>query len=723
MAAGSIIVDLLMRTGAFETDTARAEKRLKAFQKQAEQVGKTIGVAIAAGVTLAVAAFDQLVKAAADFKDIEETTGALAEDFASLAVPLATAGISMESMAAASLKLTKSLSGVDDESKAAGAALTALGIPIEEFKALDPVAQIDALTKAFGEFKDGPKKAEVAMALFGKTGAEQLKLFKALEEQGGRQVILTQKQIELADAYADAQATQIAKIKAYAQAAAVDVLPAMNDLVGAAAELVREFTGVDTAGKKLAGESPVKEFAETAVNALAFLVDAADGVVRVFQIIGSTIGAVAAQQVALLSGNFAEAATIGKLLSEDIDRILDKKWFSDRVEGIRAARKEAERFASIQNDPRELARRGRGPAARPELQFDGAATKEPKQKKQSASEVDRYIESLQKQLEKTEELTAVEQVLADIENRRISGINAASAGAAIALAQELDARKAFAEETKRLVAEADAREAESNRLRSEAASIYEATRTPAEQYAATIERLNKLLQAGALDQDTYSRAVTKAQEDFEATAKKADDFKKKLAENTQDLLGEGLYEVLDGNFKNIGDRFVDMIKRMVAEAAAADIARRLFGADAKGNVSGSGGLLGALFKGIGSYFGGSTGTPATVGAGSSGAYLGEMATGTDYVPRDGFAKLHKGEKVVPKKYNPSAGGGGLEIKVENPPGMPLNAKAREENGLDGRRTIKLVLEAVAADFKQGGQVSQAYESTYGGRRQMPRRGT
>ena len=202
MAAGSIVVDLLMRTGSFTTDTARASKQLKQFQKDVVSTagsikGQLVGALAAAGIALS---FDALVQGAAKFKDLEEETGATAEDLASLSIVAATAGVEIESIAAAAIKLTKNLSGVDDESKAAGAALTALGIPIADFKKLNPVEQIDALSKAFNSFADGPEKSAVALALFGKAGAEQLKVFKALDEAGGRTVILTQAQIELADA-------------------------------------------------------------------------------------------------------------------------------------------------------------------------------------------------------------------------------------------------------------------------------------------------------------------------------------------------------------------------------------------------------------------------------------------------------------------------------------------------------------------------------------------
>jgi hypothetical protein len=70
----------------------------------------------------------------------------------------------------------------------------------------------------------------------------------------------------------------------------------------------------------------------------------------------------------------------------------------------------------------------------------------------------------------------------------------------------------------------------------------------------------------------------------------------------QDTLGQGLYDAMNGNFKNIADSFTQMINRMVAEALAADIARTLFGDLLKG---GSGnGILGSLFSSASSFFGG-----------------------------------------------------------------------------------------------------------------------
>ena len=58
-------------------------------------------------------------------------------------------------------------------------------------------------------------------------------------------------------------------------------------------------------------------------------------------------------------------------------------------------------------------------------------------------------------------------------------------------------------------------------LAREGARIYEQTRTPQEKYANTSARLNTLLQQGAINQDTHTRALKRAQEALDGTCKNA----------------------------------------------------------------------------------------------------------------------------------------------------------------------------------------------------------
>lgn len=150
-----------------------------------------IGTIAATGLIAAAVAFDHLAKSAGDFQDMAEKTGDTAENIASLAVAAKVGGVQMETVVGAANKLTKGLTGVDDESKAAGAAIAALGLNLAEFKQLKPADQMEAVAKALDGFQDGAGKSAVAMALFGKSGAEMMPFLKELSGETGRQNILT----------------------------------------------------------------------------------------------------------------------------------------------------------------------------------------------------------------------------------------------------------------------------------------------------------------------------------------------------------------------------------------------------------------------------------------------------------------------------------------------------------------------------------------------------
>ena len=61
-------------------------------------------------------------------------------------------------------------------------------------------------------------------------------------------------------------------------------------------------------------------------------------------------------------------------------------------------------------------------------------------------------------------------------------------------------------------------------LAREGARIFEQTRTPQEKYANTAERLNTLLQQGAIDQDTHNRALKQSQEALDGATKTVDSY-------------------------------------------------------------------------------------------------------------------------------------------------------------------------------------------------------
>jgi hypothetical protein len=474
---GSLVVRLGLDAAEFATGLTKSEADAKRFAKQldagiataATAAGIAIGaITVAAGA--AFAAVDQLAKQASKFKDFEEITGASAEGLASFAVSAGTAGTAMETIASASVKLTKSLTGVDDDSKAAGAALEALGLPIKEFKALKPEDQIEAVAKALGGFEDGAQKTAVAVALFGKAGAELLPFLKQLNEDGGRQVILTQQQIEAADAYADRQARLKTLISLYGQAIVTEALGPMDLFVRSLTESITKTNSLGETIKTFASDGTFKEWFNDAARAVARSADVLIDWVNAFKI---TIGIVTtgAEQIAGLGQQFRglDRITKGdfKAGAEDIAAGFNRmtsaggKW----VASLRDAANRTSVLTTLNQkladeSHRSAEDRGFKPQ-RPTLNFNGPAPNT-RATAERQSDAERYLATLQKQLEATFELSTVEKVTLDIMSGRLKLSNGVTEEQLLAIAREIDAYKARIEAGKELArtleAEARARE-------------------------------------------------------------------------------------------------------------------------------------------------------------------------------------------------------------------------------------------------------------------------
>lgn len=365
MARGNALGDLLIRLGLddaeYKTGLTKAEAQAAAFQRkfdaQMQSAGRAAGVAFGLIATAGVAAFAILhreVEKVASFKQLSEQLGDTAENIAGLAVIAATSGVSLESVAAASIKLTAGLSKSDDETKGAAAAIKNLGLNFDEFLKLTPVEKLEAIAKQLDAFADGEGKTAFAVAAFGKAGAAVLPFLNDLADANGRQIKLTQEQIELADRYTKQQARTKAELERLLQLVAVESLHAFTSFTGALTDTAKAMLGVDKESKNLMGND-IKEWADTAARSLAFVVDAGDGVGRTFQIAGKSIGSFLAAREQLFKGNVRGALDTLFSAAKDVDDILSRPLFSDRLEKRLAATPPPKAPARPVLDPRRFA--------------------------------------------------------------------------------------------------------------------------------------------------------------------------------------------------------------------------------------------------------------------------------------------------------------------------------------------------------------------------------
>ena len=685
MPIAKLSIDLEARLTKLESDLKQATSLAEKASGQIKSAfsGLTLmftGLAGALSVGALKGAFDRYVEGAANMQKLAVVTGTTTEKISALVSVAKLSNTEVGQVEAGMVRLTAALSKAGEESKGAGKAFSLLELDPDQLRGMGTAEALQEVAKAFSEVEEGSSKTALAVAIFGKAGAELLPYLEDLAANGALVAKVTTEQGQAAKEYEQSLKKLEAAKSAVAKTISAELVPAAAVFVKTLAELVAGANDVNGAVRGMASDGSIRSWAQDGAIEVAHLIDAlrllreiAVEVVTPFERIGRNIYTIGALGGIAFNGSFDEKSKAFDALKKEneayfagLDKRLEKNrqpatLFSERLEAAFSAPHSASNVVpkrKIDFSPEIPITRssGGGRSASAKAIDDGQ----------------RLVQQLKDRILATQNLTEVEKLEAAIADGKYKTASAANLETAKGYAQTLDNLAA-------LRAAAEAAAEEQRQRADDFQRIFDATRTPAEALNIEIDRLMKLLDDGTLGEgaaalELFGRAAQQAgekmqglEDQVQATVAGIDAFAKSAAKNIQSAFAEFLFDPFANGTKSMLQSFGETVRRMIANAAAADLGRRLFG-----DLGGKGGLGGVVGAGLDWL---KTALPS-------------FDIGSDYVPRDMIAQIHKGERIVPAADNrPGALGGHSISVVINMGGSGSPAEVRRAGGAAAREVL------------------------------------
>lgn len=689
MAAGSIVIDLLMKTGSFETDTKRAEKRIKDLDKELKSFGKGVATTAAAAATAFAVMSKQSINRMDEMGDMAQSLGLTVDQISKLGKVAEVEGFNLDEFGGIMSKLVKTLADARSGAEGAGSVFKTLGIDPSTIK--DSEDALLRISDKFASYEDGLEKTALAQELFGKSGAK----FIAFLNQGSEGINQVAEELSVFGNVSTEAARQsgqfndsLSKLniigKSFTDSIVKEMLPALNSFLETLINISIEVGKSNWSNFLPSGSF----FAADDLDEVSAKVLDLRGKITSLQerMNDGTAGLFASQSLAVLNAELQKSQDLLFNLS-----MQGPLRFDDTV-GFRETKGNAPQVGG------------------------GGAAKE--------SEYDKYLKSLQEQIATIGVLTEHEKVLAQIQLGKFGKLNQDQQLNLEMTAQQVDtvkkSQKAFEEYSK---------------------AVDDLTGfTQLQEFTKQMDFLSKALKEGRINADQYTEAVNMLSAKFETTTSEMGQFAIEAARNIQNILGDAMLSVLEGKFSNIGDAFSNMLKRMVSQLAASQLSSLLFGQfDKTGQL---GGLIGAAGSAIAGAFNGGFGTGNAYGNQDLGQFFAEGGYTGDGGNMEAAGIVHKGEYVLNAKAtqrigksrldmlngfsdggyvggSPAGGmmGGNVNINIKNEAGgdgyQATATARRNDNGID---IDVLVRRAVSNDLRSNGQITQQLGSVFGLRR-------
>lgn len=322
---GNLVVSLEANMARFNANMNEASRQTEQSMRRMQAATDLAKGAVAALISVAaVGALAVLVKGAIDaadnLRDMSQKTGIAVEELNGLAFAAGQAGGSLESMVAAAGKLNKSIADAGTGGKDTGAAFKAMGIDVRDSNGQLKTADVvmAELADKFAQYKDGPEKSAIALALFSKAGADMIPILndggdsmRDNIEYAKKYSGQTAELANMSDEFNDQMGKLSLQQKTFGNVLAADVLPVLNLVAG-------EMLGA-------AEDADTFSLASTAIRTiLETVVVIGSEVAYTFTTIGKEIGGTASQLAALASLDIDGFRAIGRAMEEDQAEALKK---------------------------------------------------------------------------------------------------------------------------------------------------------------------------------------------------------------------------------------------------------------------------------------------------------------------------------------------------------------------------------------------------------------
>lgn len=306
-ALGDLVLALSADTAKFQSDLGRA-------QRVADKFGRDVGRALGnvAGALLALggaAGFTGLIRGQIDAADaankLSQKVGLSTEALSAYMVQARLSDVANEQLQTGLQQLAKNQADFVAGTGEAADAFRALGISQQEVKDLngDTAALFELIAGKMAQFEDGANKTAIAMKIFGRSGAELIPLINSLQETRNEAqqlgALLDKDTAAAAERFNDNLTRVGVTVQAVGLNMARVLLPTLEKYSESMVEAAKNTEAMNQAGR-------------VADTALKLIATGGTIVSSVFEIVGKSIGNMAAVVDRVLSGQFSEAFRIAK---------------------------------------------------------------------------------------------------------------------------------------------------------------------------------------------------------------------------------------------------------------------------------------------------------------------------------------------------------------------------------------------------------------------------